>query len=150
MFDRLMMLPEFLQDSAIRAALRQTWEDSEPSLTGGHEEGGFVLRDSQGILRVSCWPKGARDRIIVPPHDGCKVDEKDIIATFHTHPNTGDDYLQAPGVTDRRAVRDDTNLKGQYYQGELVISQATIYLIASDGQVSKVGNRQQILSEGGD
>ena len=72
----------------------------------------------------------------------------DIVATFHTHPNTGSDYLQAPSETDKRAVRDDPDLKGTFYQGELVISHETIYLIAPNGQVSEVGNTQEMFAEG--
>lgn len=41
-----------LNDPAVRAALRQAWEDSQPGLTGSHEEGGFILRDSSGNLGV--------------------------------------------------------------------------------------------------
>jgi hypothetical protein len=71
-------------------------------------------------------------------HPKCKIGERDIIASFHTHPNTGSDYLQEPGETDKRAVGDDPDLKGESYQGEYVISQETIYLITPDGQVGEV------------
>ena len=32
-----------LNDPAIRAELKRAWQDSQPGVTGGHEEGGFVL-----------------------------------------------------------------------------------------------------------
>lgn len=35
-----------LNDPAVRAAIKQAWEDSQPGVIGGHEEGGFILRDS--------------------------------------------------------------------------------------------------------
>jgi hypothetical protein len=136
-----------LNDLAVLRALKQAWQDSQPGVIGGQEEGGFILRDSTGKLGVLRWPKGAQDTIILPPHLNCKIGENDIIATFHTHPNTGSNYLQEPGETDKRAVRDDPDLKGMAYAGEFVISQATIYLIAPNGQVREMGNTREILGE---
>jgi hypothetical protein len=68
------------------------------------------------------------------------------VATFHTHPNTGNDYLQEPSETNKRAVRDDPNLKGMFYIGEFVISEAKVYLIALDGQVSEIFDTQVLLA----
>ena len=142
---------ELLNAPTIRAALRRAWEESEPGATGGHEEGGFILQDPLGNLSVVRFPIGTQNRIIVPPHPDCKIDDNDILATFHTHPNTGRNYLQEPSETDKRAVRDDPNLKGEFYLGEFVISQAKIYLISPTGQVSEVGETQQLLAlDGGD
>jgi hypothetical protein len=92
------------------------------------------------------WPKGALNSIVVPPHPGSRIDGFDIVATFHTHPNTGPDYLQEPSETDRRAVRDDPNLKGQFYQGELVVAQAKVYLITSDGSVAILGETESLMA----
>ncbi len=61
-----------------------------------------------------------------------------IVASFHTYPNTGPDYLQAPSETDRRTVRDDPDLKGPEYIGEFVIAATTIYLIEMAGSVREV------------
>jgi hypothetical protein len=47
-----------LNDPVVRTALRQAWEDSRPGPTGGHEEGGFVLRDLAGNLSVERWSHG--------------------------------------------------------------------------------------------
>lgn len=139
--------PTILNDPAVRAALRHAWQDSQPGIIGGHEEGGFVLRDSVGNLSVICWPRGGQGVIALPPHRSCKIGKHDIVATFHTHPNVGDDYLQEPSETDRRAVRDDPDLKGELYQGEFVVSQEVIYFIAPDGQVSEMGNTREILAD---
>jgi len=38
-------------------------------------------------------------------------------------------------------------LKDNFYEGEIVISQQTIYLIAPSGQVREIGSSQQILAE---
>jgi hypothetical protein len=136
-----------LNDLAIRAALKQAWEDSRPGVIGGHEEGGFILSDKMGNLSVFRWPKGAQNSIVLPPHPNCKFDECDIVATFHTHPNTGSDFLQEPSETDKRAVRDDPDLKGELYEGEFVISQEKVYLISPNGQVSEVGYTWEIFGE---
>ena len=106
------------------------------------------MRDAAGNLSVVRWPKGAQNSIILPSHPNGQVGERDIVATFHTHPNTGSDYLQEPSETDKRAVRDDPDLKGELYAGEFVISQARIYLITPDGRVSEVGDAREIFSEG--
>jgi len=52
-----------LNDPAVLAALRQAWQDSYPGVSGGHEEGGFILRDALGKLSVVRWPKGAQNRL---------------------------------------------------------------------------------------
>ena len=136
-----------LNDPAVRTALRRAWQDSEPGVSSGHEEGGFVVQDVAGRLSIVRWPKGAQSSILVPPHYSCRIDDDDIVASFHTHPNTGTDFLQEPGETDKRAVRDDPDLKGADYVGELVISQETIYLITPDGQVREVGDTQTVFAE---
>src|SRR5437867_9026542 len=103
----------------IRAALRLAWHESEPGPSGGHEEGGFIVQDSAGALRVIRWPRGAGNTIDVPFHPDCRMDGLQIIASFHTHPNTGPDYMQEPSETDKRSVRDDPDLKAPHYVGEL-------------------------------
>lgn len=141
-------MPELslLNASEVRDALRQAWQDSQPGETGGHEEGGFILQDANGDLSVLRWPRGAQNSIAMPSYAGGKVGEFDIVATFHTHPNTGAAYLQEPSETDKRAVRDDANLKSNFYEGEFVISRAMIYRIAPNGQVSGVGATKDILA----
>ena len=135
----------FLKNPIVISTLEQAWQDSHPGVSGGNEEGGFILRDAAGNMSVDRWPKGAQDTIILPSHPNCKIGGEDIVASFHTHPNTGKDYLQEPSETDRRAVRDDPELKGALYEGEFVISQEKIYLIAPNGQVSAIENTREIL-----
>jgi Domain of unknown function (DUF4329) len=137
---------KILNDPLVCAELKRAWEDSQPGLTGGHEEGGFILKDSAGNFSILRWTTGTQNSISVPPHPKCKIEKSDIVASFHTHPNTGDDYLQEPSETDKRAVRDDPDLKGVSYVGEFVISQAKIYLIEPTGQVSEVGDTSILLS----
>ena len=41
-----------LSNPSVRAALQDAWAASEPGVSGGHEEGGFVTRDENGNLDV--------------------------------------------------------------------------------------------------
>jgi len=135
-----------LANTDVRHALQQVWTDSNSGTTGGHEEGGFVVRDADGSLSVRRWRKGLQDTIQVPPHRNCVFDGLDIVASFHTHPNTGNDYLQEPSETDKRAVRDDPDLKGDEYIGEFVISSTVIYLVSPAGQVREVDDTEAVFS----
>jgi len=134
-----------LNDPSVRAVVQSAWLDSNPGVAGGHEEGGFVLRDSTGTLSVLRWPSGEGNAISVPPHRGCKLGDREIVATFHTHPNTGSDYIQGPSETDRRAVRDDPDLKGAFYKGEFVISNDRIYRIDKDGVVHETAETAHLF-----
>ena len=120
--------------------------DGAAGPSGGHEEGGFIVQNPAGALQVIRWPKGAAYTIDVPPHRGCVVEGLEIIASFHTHPNTGSDYLLEPGETDRRAVRDEPDLKAPHYVGELVISAALLYCVAPSGSVDELGETESILA----
>jgi hypothetical protein len=136
-----------LHHPTIRAALLQAWRDSTPGETGGHEEGGFIVQESTGEYCVLRWPQGKKDVIQVPPHKNCKIGGDEIVASFHTHPNTGSKYLQEPSETDKRAVRDDPNLKGVNYVGEFVISHETIYLVTPEGHIRELGDTSDFLNE---
>jgi hypothetical protein len=54
-------------------------------------------------------------------------------------------FSQEPSETDKRAVRDDPNLKGESYVGEFVISQSKIYLIDPIGQINTIGDTATLL-----
>ena len=49
----------------------------------------------------------------------------------------------------QRAVRDDPDLKGASYLGEIVISAASLYLVRPDGAVSELGETESLLPAGG-
>ena len=136
-----------LLNANVRSELRQAWIDSESGLIGGHEEGGFIVETADGDMKVIRWPKGLHDAIQVPPHAECLIDDLKIVASFHTHPNIGRDYLQEPGETDKRAIRDDPDLKGEDYVGEFVLSHAVVYLITPAGQVREMDDTQAVFTE---
>jgi hypothetical protein len=137
-----------LQNNAVRDELRRAWVESQPGPRGGHEEGGFVLRQADGGLTIERWPRGAQDEIEVPDHSGGRRGGAVIVATFHTHPNTGPNYLQEPGPADTRGVTNDPDLRHPEYEGEYVISLNTVYLIRPDGAVEAVGDTATLLALG--
>ncbi|MBI3801813.1 MAG: hypothetical protein HY268_33190 [Deltaproteobacteria bacterium] len=106
-----------------------------------------MIQVSARKLSVVRWPQGDPNSILVPPHPGCTISGNVIVASFHTHPNTGTDFLQEPSETDKRAVRDDPDLQGAAYVGEFVIAQETIYLITPDGQVREVADPQALFAQ---
>lgn len=136
-----------LKSRVVRDAFRKAWTDSQPGVSGGREERGFVVQAPSGDLGIVRWPKGDRDSIRVSPHSECKVGNSSIVASFHTPPNTGNDYLQEPGETDKRAVRDDPDLKGADYVGEFVLSYEIIFLITPTGRVREVAETQEFFAE---
>jgi hypothetical protein len=141
-------MPEYiniLNAPAVLAAIQRAWADSRAENSITHEEGGFITKDVGGNLGVVRWPSGGQDSIRVPAHPKCKVGDRSIVATFHTHPNTAGDYLQEPSETDRRAVRDDLDLKDEDYVGEFVISYEMIFLITPAGRVREIAQTQELF-----
>jgi hypothetical protein len=134
-----------LADDTIAGQFLQAWRDSQPGTATAHEEGGFVLRNTDGSLSVERWPRGAQNEISVPPHPGAKRSNLSIVATFHTHPNTGPEFQQDPSLTDIRAVRDDPDLSHHDYEGEYVIASEWIYRIHKNGKVEFVGQTKVVL-----
>ena len=138
-------IADIFGNKLILSELNRAWLDSEPGESGGHEEGGFVVINDLRDLAVVRWDKGLQNEIVLPPHKNCFVDGKDIIVSFHTHPNTGRDFQQEPSLTDIRAVSDDFDLKSEFYLGELVISEQNIYLIGPVGDYHIIGVTELIL-----
>jgi len=136
---------EILRNTQILFDLERAWLESFPGIPGGHEEGGFIVVDGTENLSIVRWDKGSQNEIILPPHKNCFVNGKDIIASFHTHPNTGPDFQQEPSLTDVRAVREDFDLKGGIYLGEFIISEENVYLIEPSGEFGIIGNTNEIF-----
>ena len=136
---------EILADKDVAQQLAHAWIDSEPGPVGGREQGGFVV-DAAGNLAVVRWPAGeTRSISFIPPHVGCRLAQDPIVASFHTHPNTGPDYRQEPSPRDIRAMHDDMDLKATWYVGEFVVADHSIYLLRPDGEVREMGRRIEFL-----
>ena len=114
---------------------------------GGHEEGGFFCINTQGEYAIDRWQSGDTSEIFAPPHPGGKRNNEIIVATFHTHPNTGRSHYQTPSPQDRAMVRNDPDLRHSEYSEEFVISQQTLYLTLPSGNVMVVGRTEELLPE---
>ncbi len=134
-----------LEHDAIRSSLADAWRQSQPDSPQAHEEGGFVVQRDDGSLFVIGWPRGLQNQILVPAHQGGRCGNMPIVATFHTHPNSGVVFQQEPSLTDIRAVRDDPDLSHPEYEGEYVISRRMIYRILRSGDVIAIGETQRLL-----
>lgn len=134
-----------LDHNDIRSSLADAWQRSQPDSPKAHEEGGFIVQREDGSLFVIGWPRGVQDRIRVPAHPGGRCGNMTIIATFHTHPNSGAGFQQDPSLTDIRAVRDDPDLSHSGYEGEYVISRRLIFRILRSGDVLVLGETQRLL-----
>ncbi|MBI3922351.1 MAG: hypothetical protein HY318_13100 [Armatimonadetes bacterium] len=129
----------------VKRELWQAWLDSKPGDPDAHEEGGFVLMDSTGILSVERWPRGLQASIGVPASPGGRRSGKLVIATFHTHPNTESPFKQEPTEDDVEAVRSDPDLRHRHFEGEFVISRERVFKIDTKGQVTVIGLTDQTL-----
>ena len=134
-----------LDHGTIRLEIRRAWEESQPNTTDAHEEGGFILDAGDGSFTVERWPRGSRNRLRIPAFFDGMWNGKRIVATFHTHPNSGPRYFQEPSPTDVAAVRDDPHLKNPWFEGEYVISLALVYRILPPGAVESVGATAALL-----
>lgn len=137
---------EILHDPNVRAALWQAWIDSRPGPSGGIEQGGFIVRDESDRIDVCRWPPGTQIDIRVPVHRGCEYDGRKIVASFHTHPNTGPEFEQEPSESDMWSVCDDLDLKGDWFIGEFVIADRMVYLVSPDGSFDAIGVTASILT----
>ena len=101
---------EIFESKIVVTEIKTAWEDSVPSISDGHEEGGFIVIDDFENLSVVRWEKGKQKEIVLPTHRNCFIDGKEIVASFHTHPNIGRDFQQESSLTDIRTVADDPDL----------------------------------------
>lgn len=138
-----------LADATVKAELRRAWLDSNPGVVGGHEEGGFICLSEGGTYVFDRWEAGDKSQIYAPPHPGGKRNNEWIVATFHTHPNTGNSYAPEPNRVDRFLVANDKELKTVYYLGEFVIAAKQIYLVSPSGSYTVACDREEYFAQKG-
>ncbi len=139
------MMNELLHNPVVREALKQAWHDSEPGFAGGHEEGGFLCLATDGTIMVDRWQRGEKSEIQVPPHLDGKRNGEIILATFHTHPNTGNSFDQEPSPGDCQSVEQDPDLKHREYVGEFVISKDSVFVIRPSAAIVNIGPTPEVL-----
>lgn len=52
---------ELLREQVVIAAMSAAWLDSQPGVSGGHEEGGFILRNANGQIEILRWVTGVQN-----------------------------------------------------------------------------------------
>ena len=126
----------------VKRGMIKAKNDSNFGSTESHEEGGFILKDKDGNLSVQAWPAGDTDRIVPPNHPDGKVGDKEILGSYHTHPNTRFNYKQEPSQSDINWVKNNPRNAGSEH---FVISEKKIYKIDKQGNVAVVGKTKKVL-----
>jgi hypothetical protein len=137
---------DLLLTPTIVAELDRAWEDSNADdPTDRHEEGGFILRNTDLTYGVERWPRGGQSRIMPPSLDASNCyNGVIVVAAFHTHPNPpvdemGREWGQAPSESDKRWHR-HRKLPG------FVITRTLVYEIDANANVLIMGKHDEVLS----
>jgi hypothetical protein len=126
----------------VKRGMIQAKNDSNFGSAEKHEEGGLILKDKNGNLSTQAWPAGETDRLIPPSHPDGGVGDKEIVGSYHTHPNIGSDYRQEPSQADINWVVNNPKNAGNKH---FVISEKKIYKIDIQGNVTVVGKTKKVL-----
>lgn len=127
----------YLADPAVKSGMAKAAVESNIGGPDPVEQGGFIVRDPEtGRLDVERWPMGeqAEMEVVLSP-DG-KSKGKDIVGSFHTHPNVGPGWIAEPSGQDVKLVQDYPQTAGQHHY---VISKDKVFHIDHEGDVSDVG-----------
>jgi hypothetical protein len=110
-------LTELLRDVLVRVELRRAWYESNPHAADvprgqpgsrKKEQGGFIYWNREtGRLEVERLPPGDRDGLPgLPPSIG---PGRELVGSFHTHPNTAaEGYAADPSPVDRHFTQQVT------------------------------------------
>lgn len=122
---------------------RRAYEESRVGTESPIEQGGFILLDPvTAALEVVRVPSGGRDSLEYPICPDGTYQGKQIVGTFHTHPNTGPQWQQDPSPQDVRLSQDYPETTGSH---QFVIASETIYHIDNEGTVSEVASTSELL-----
>jgi hypothetical protein len=134
---------DLLADAKVIEGMRRAYEQSAVGTDRPIEQGGFIVRDpSSGSLAVVRIPAYARDSLIYPICADGMYQGKQIVASFHTHPNTGPEWRQQPSAQDVRLSQEYPETMGAH---QFVITGETIYHIDNDGVVYEIGHTRLLL-----
>lgn len=132
----------------IHAAMRWAWERSQadnPELR--HEEGGYIVVETDVTLGVRWWQPGNRSSI-VPPHRAAdrSFAGRRVVGEFHTHPNPPKDELgrtwsQEPSPIDITGI-----VREKYSVASYIVTEEYVWQIEPDGRVKRVGLRAKLLA----
>lgn len=134
---------ELLADPSVVAGMRKAFEESDVGGSEPVEQGGFILRDPQtGKLAVERLPSGHRSSLRYPICPEGTYRGENIVGSFHTHPNTGPDWMQEPSLQDVRLSKENPETMGPH---QFVFSATAAYHIDNEGVVSEIGATAEVL-----
>ena len=134
---------ELLGNAGVIDQLRRAFEESGVGTDRPIEQGGFIVRDPvSGAVEVIRLPARERDSLAYPICADGSHRGKQIVGSFHTHPNIGTDWRQEPSAQDIRLSQDYPDTMGPH---QFVIAREKIYHIDNDGVVSVMGITHQLL-----
>lgn len=137
---------DLLTDPAVIAGINRAWRESQTDdPTHRHEEGGYIVLNSDLSYSVERWAQGGQSMIVPPALDANNCyNGKAVVAAFHTHPNPPVDeaereWEQGPSESDRR-WHGRRKLRG------IVVGHMFVYEIAVNGSISVLGKRDEVLA----
>ena len=134
---------QLLADPKVLAGMRQAFEESDVGGSVPREQGGFLVRDPPtGAFAVARLPASERDSLAYPLCADGVFQGQEIVGSFHTHPNTGQEWRQEPSPQDIRLSKEYPETMGPQ---QFVISRETTYHIDNDGLVSVWGRTAELL-----
>lgn len=134
---------DLLADPNVVAGMRKAFEESDAGGSEPVEQGGFILRHPEtGELAVERLPSQHRSSLRYPICSGGTYRGKEIVGSFHTHPNTGSEWMQEPSPQDVRVSKEYPETMGPH---QFVFSATTAYHIDNEGLVSEIGQTAQVL-----
>jgi hypothetical protein len=134
---------DLLADPDLIHAFRAAYDESGFGTDVPTEQGGFILMSPHTAkLEIVRLPPGERDSLTYPVCPDGRYEGKQIIGTFHTHPNTGAEWRQEPSPQDIRLSQDYPETMGAH---QFVISSEKVYHIDNEGIVFEAGSTGQLL-----
>jgi hypothetical protein len=132
-----------LANNDIKKGLSQAAKDSDIGGKNPTEQGGFILRDPKtGAISVEHLPAGKQAALSFPVSQDGTRNGKEIVGSFHTHPNVGPGWKQGPSSQDIKLMKKYPKTMGQDH---FVVSDKKIYHIDNSGKVTTMGDRATLL-----
>ena len=137
---------ELLGNAGVIDQLRRAFEESCVGTDRAVEQGGFIVRDPASVaIEVVRLPARNRDSFAYSICADGMFHGKQIIGSFHTHPNIGAEWRPEPSLQDIRLSQDYPDTMGPH---QFVIASEKIYHIDREGVVTVMGNTHQLLGIG--
>ena len=149
--DDLLKSPEerLFQDARVQRALAHAIRKSTSNPKSVHEEGGFILQDLKGRIQIKNIRSGSQDELRFPAHLDGRIGNRDIIGSFHTHPNfgidpkTGDTWNPKPSDPDIQNMQNFPTAFGPIHY--VVAYKDKIYALDNQGNITEVGNTDDLF-----